>query len=484
MQNCRMGRKKEYLCLLLLTAGFGLLYLSLCFNDNIWTDEAFTIDLLRNCDTYGEAVWFTAGDVHPPLYYLILKPFTDWFGLHLILLKVLSIVPMLLTMGLGFWVRRRFGFRTAFLYLLTLGAIPCAMEYAVQVRMYAWAMLFVTVCGMAAYDAFVSGGNGSWILLWASGVAAAYTHYFALIAVVWIYGFLFLALFAAPEKRRRLAGWGLCAALSLAAYAPWMRILQAQVSGVAKNYWIPGIDLDVMLGYFDTLFETDLPGGTQLLTVLFALAALSLAADLYRSLRRMGTEREAGEGQDRLREDVAGLLAFVLPAVVAATGVLLSLLIRPIFIARYLMPCIPLFCLSFALAFSRLDGRVYGALLAFLFFLMTVVYRENWHTEYTSTRVPQTEAFFAEHLGENDLIVYNFKIFDFIYQYYFPPEQLCYIEDVDLSGDYDTIWLLDTHLNPEFSPEQLAAYGWKQSFEGNYGIEHDEFKLYRISKSE
>ena len=119
-----MGNRQRKECGLLglFILGFALVYLSLCFNDNIWTDEAFTIDLLRSCNTYGEAVWFTAGDVHPPLYYLILKPFTDAFGIHLFLLKALSIVPMLFTMGLGItFVHRRFGFKTAFLYILMLG---------------------------------------------------------------------------------------------------------------------------------------------------------------------------------------------------------------------------------------------------------------------------------------------------------------------------------------------------------------------------
>ena len=53
---------------------------------------------------------------------------------------------------------------------------------------------------------------------------------------------------------------------------------------------------------------------------------------------------------------------------------------------------------------------------------------------------------------------------------------------MDLSGDYDNIWLLDTQYNPDFSKEELEEYGWTQSFMGNYGIEHDEFKIYRLTK--
>ncbi|NLL79410.1 MAG: hypothetical protein GX234_06430 [Clostridiales bacterium] len=468
------SRKKEYGLLFLLIAGAALVYLSLCFNNNIWTDEAFTIDLLRSCDSYSEAVWFTAGDVHPPLYYLILKPFTDLFGLHLFLLKALSIVPMLFTMALGMtFVYRRFDFKTAFLYILMVFSIPCAMEYAVQVRMYSWAMFFVTACGFAAVDAWERGKKRDWVILALSGVAAAYTHYFAFIAVIWIYGFLFLALFF--TARKKLGLWLGSVLVSLCAYFPWMRILRAQVSGVSQNYWISAIDMEVLLSYPGTLFKTKLPYSTVIMVVLFGAAFVWLVCDLWKD-RKQKTER--------FYLHAAALLAVCVPVFTAATGVAVSLLMRPIFIARYLMPCVALFSFFFAVAWARAEKRVYAALLVFLFLLGTVVYEENWQMEYRSTHVPQTEAFFAEHLGENDLIVYNYKIFDFIYQYYFDADKLCYVEDVDLSGDYDNIWYLDTHYNPDFSENQLAEYGWKKTFVGNYGIEHDEFKIYRISKNE
>ncbi len=47
-----------------IVCGFTLLYLSLIFSHNIWTDEAFTIQLLKN-DASG-IIAGTAADVHPP----------------------------------------------------------------------------------------------------------------------------------------------------------------------------------------------------------------------------------------------------------------------------------------------------------------------------------------------------------------------------------------------------------------------------------
>ena len=52
---------------------FTLLYLSLIFNDNLLTDEAFTMQLISG--SVPEILSGTAGDVHPPLYYLFAKLF-------------------------------------------------------------------------------------------------------------------------------------------------------------------------------------------------------------------------------------------------------------------------------------------------------------------------------------------------------------------------------------------------------------------------
>ena len=43
---------------------FTLLYLSLIFNNNVWTDEIFSVNLFR--ENFGQIIMDTAEDVHPP----------------------------------------------------------------------------------------------------------------------------------------------------------------------------------------------------------------------------------------------------------------------------------------------------------------------------------------------------------------------------------------------------------------------------------
>ena len=71
--------------------------LTLCFSSDIWYDELFTVGMIQY--TYGELINFTAQDVHPPLYYMIVKFFVDLCklilpGVHAVAVaKIVSVMP-------------------------------------------------------------------------------------------------------------------------------------------------------------------------------------------------------------------------------------------------------------------------------------------------------------------------------------------------------------------------------------------------------
>lgn len=464
-----ISEKTKIIFLLVIALVITGLYVSLCFNQNIWTDEAFTIDLLNRQHTFGEIAAYTATDVHPPLYYFILKCFVALFGVHFWLVKLLSVVPMLLLFALGItYVRKRFGARTACLFLLLTAAIPCTMEYAVQMRMYAWCMLFVTGCALAAWDAFEREKTISFVLMGLCGACAAYSHYFAFVAILWMYGFLFLAL-AFRKRGKALLKWLAMAVLSAAAYIPWMKYFLYQIRGVSNSYWIPEITPAVIRDYFRWIFASDYPAVTGLCQLLFAFAAAGLIGLLI-----------AHRGKQR--RDHAALFALLIPVLVVITGVALSKLIRPIFIIRYVMPALPLLCLSAALVFARLSREVCAVLAAALLCLLVLDYQTTYAVEYQSTNTDATLALLHENMGENDIILYNYKIYDFIYQCYFDADQLVYMEDMNFAADYDRIWFLCTVYNPMPNAQVLADNGWSISYVGDYGIEQNEFWIYVMSR--
>lgn len=257
-------------------AGFLLLGLSLimlgssvmlCFSNDIWYDELFTVGLAEH--SYGELVRLTAADVHPPLYYCIVKLFADLCKLAVpgcgtvIPAKLVSVLPyfILLIYAVTF-MRKRFGLFTGGMFLFCVTAMPQMSAYTVEMRMYGWALLFVTAAflhGYALVKSYVNleaepskntgGGKGraeeqrqrqahflhgaAFVLY---GLAAAYTQYFACVAVVMVYMCLLLVFWFLD--RRRIREWLFYAAVSVIGYVPWLFALAGQLEAVSENYWI------------------------------------------------------------------------------------------------------------------------------------------------------------------------------------------------------------------------------------------------------
>ena len=255
-----------------IVAGFTALYISLVFNHNIWTDEAFTLQLLQG--NVKDIIMGTAKDVHPPLYYLYAKLFMVIFGDSLLVQKVAAIIPMTATLAIGATlIRKNFGNRVSLLFLLFLACIPCTMEFSVQVRMYSMALFFVTLCGIYAYQAFVSGDRKDFLIFALSGVMAAYTHYFAFVSVIIIAGLLFISILLWEKKR--IVTWMMSAIGMIAGYLPWIPFFFRQVASVEQGYWIPEITAQTIWEYFLWTFELELvPGMVFLFLILLKGASL------------------------------------------------------------------------------------------------------------------------------------------------------------------------------------------------------------------
>lgn len=449
---------------------FTLLYLSLIFNNNVWTDEIFSVNLFR--ENFGQIILDTAEDVHPPLYYFLGRMFRLLFGESLQVQKILTLIPVSLTLVLGATkIRRYFGNGVSFLFVIFLGCIPCSMEYAVQIRMYSWALLCVTACALAAWEIYRDGGWPSWIMLSVSAVAAAYLHYFSFISVIIINGLLFLVLLLSKDNRKKLGKWVLFSLLMAAAYLPWLPYFYAQVTRVEAGYWIPPITAETVWSYFVWAFGLEpLPQTT------FVFLGISVLAGVFCIFSVRNKEREIRE---------RGGFAFfcmAVPVLTAAGGIILSFMKQPIYRDQYVFPAMGLFCLFLAIGCVRLRKEAVALILVFLLFTGAISYRDAFRAEYKATLTEQTEEFFRENLGEDDLVVYNYQAYYFNYKYYFPEDRLFYVRDVDLSRDFDEIWFLDTDFEWDFVPDQILPYNLQIEYVGHYGIEHNEFDLYRVTK--
>ncbi|MCD7842762.1 MAG: hypothetical protein LUG56_09880 [Lachnospiraceae bacterium] len=447
-----------------------LLLVSLCFNNNVHTDEAFTMQLIQN-DFQG-IIEGTAADVHPPLYYLIARAAALLFPTEahrLLVQKIVVIIPVTLTLLFGgFWILKKTGkFLSGLLFIASVSFLLCTMEYAVQVRMYSWGLFFVTFCGLEAYDAFMTGKLRHWVLFAVMGVGAAYTHYFAFVSAVIICGLLFLAVLL--WNRRELLKWLVTVVLMFLAYLPWFFVLLRQFQAVNTSYWIPEITQETILSYFTWAFGTDVTYTTVMTLTLLIAGGMIV---LIRLIRAPGSL------------DVFSMFCWLVPFLTCAGGVVVSWIFRPIYYDRYVYPAMGLLFVFFALSWNHVEDWFQLVLLLFCCVIGVERYKEAIDLEYLSTNTDITMEYLEENLTDDDIVVYNWSIYRLIYEYYIDGDQLVYLEDVDWDGLSGDIYFFYTYNCEQISQETLDTYGLTMEDMGEMGVEHNVFVMYHVYKAE
>ena len=237
-----------------------------------------------------------------------------------------------------------------------------------------------------------------------------------------------------------------------------------------ENYWIEPVTWEVIRKYPDFLFASRLPGSAVLYLVLCGAAVLVC----------INRCRKKSDGD---WEGLTALMMLAVPLLTALIGIVVSVLVTPFFIARYLLPCMGLFALFLALAFQ--EKREYVQILIGIFGLFMVLesYQKNIEMEYHITHTEELLAYMEEHLEPEDLIAYNFEIYGFIYNIYFE-DRVTFLNDVDFAGDFGSVWYFDSCVTPWLDAQVLEQNGLEKEFVMTTGIEQNEFQLYQIKHKE
>ena len=116
------------------------------FSQTIWVDEAYSLELAKH--SYMNLIKIDALDVHPPLYYIILRTGFLIFGVSenfIWIGRFVSLVPYVILMIIGFTViKKRYSKTIAYLFNVFIMGMPQMLRYSTEIRMYSWGMLFVT----------------------------------------------------------------------------------------------------------------------------------------------------------------------------------------------------------------------------------------------------------------------------------------------------------------------------------------------------
>ena len=219
------------------------------FHEGLWFDESYSVGIANH--SFAEIWSIGSHDVHPILYYFMLRIIGFLTNQSILAYRLFSTLPLIILAILGYThLRKDFGGKVGFLFSFLILFMPVNLVYASEIRMYTWAMLFVFVTALYGYRIYKSGiSNKNWMIFSIFSLASAYTHYYSLVAVGLINIALFIYFLVNNIKQRNyevkyikysenLKKSIISAIVQILLYLPWLVVLLGQFMGVSNGFWI------------------------------------------------------------------------------------------------------------------------------------------------------------------------------------------------------------------------------------------------------
>lgn len=440
------------------------------FDNAFWGDEGFTIRMAHL--SLRDMLYATSVDVHPPLYYLLVQVGYRLLGNHGYVYHLVSVIPLLITLGLCLTsLQKRMGMTAAVLFATFSAAFPAAMVYNLEARMYSWAALFVLLCFLKVADILEKGRWIDYILFALYAVLAAYTHYYAMIAVAFFYLFLLVRVFF--FRHAQIVRMLVVCVGTVIAYLPWVIKFLLSFQRTAESWWLNSVPTVRDCGIF--LF------GSDAVTIVFVAVLIAYL---------VGLGKEGGYVQQQWIG--AGILA---AAGLLLTGKAASYLIRPLFITRYMYTVASVVWLIFALGIGHVVKRIFHDRAVFAGILISAVFicgfAPTYAAEYKEEkRLDAATAQFLEQvqLPEGELILTDSGPHAWtILEYYYPTARIGETYDMVSSineNQTDCTVIVTSPLDEEVC-SRLSDIGFdaEKIYEGELGIQSTLY-VYKVTLKE
>ncbi len=156
------------------------------WNRDFWYDEAFTGILLKA--SWGGMNQMIFADVHPPLYYWLVKPWSAMFNYSPEGIRSFSLIFGILTVVSIYWIGKKlFNTRAGLLAAAITAISPFAIEYSQEARMYSLFGFFFLWAVYFFIKALQDNKRKDWIIWGIFGGLAFLTHYLALFFFIIFY---------------------------------------------------------------------------------------------------------------------------------------------------------------------------------------------------------------------------------------------------------------------------------------------------------
>ena len=307
-----------------------------------WVDTAFSVDLIRL--PLKEMLAATAVNEHPPFYYIFGKIVVTLLGDHPYAFRATAFIPYVLILVLALtYVRKNFGYAPAFIIVGFSSFTPTSIVYVMETRMYELGC-FLTLASFIAMHILFTRKKGNrtiyWICFYLLSIMTAYTHYYLTIAVCVMY--LCVIIYCIKEKSE-LKICFIVSALAIVSYLPWLGVMLNNFGVRAGDWWAGGYS------HFDETMREIFAVKRYYIPALILMAFSLIKAFL--SLKKENDKSRKSEYFGKFWFLISGILMIF---VTFGAGAVVSELVRPLFLSRYIYPLASIGWLLFGIGIEDL----------------------------------------------------------------------------------------------------------------------------------
>ena len=230
----KINNKTIHILILLLGSIFICLSI---FHTSLWFDETYSVGMANHSLV---DIWKIGGnDVHPVLYYWLLRIVCLITGGSILAYRIFSAIPIILLGVIGYThIRKDFGEKTGMLFSFLALFIPVSTVYANQIRMYSWAALILTLFFIYSYRLYKGEHSfKNWLIFFGLSLCSIYIHYYGLMAAG-ITNVLLLLFFIKNKDIKSIRNIVISGIVQLVLYIPWLIYFVGQLEHVSDGFWI------------------------------------------------------------------------------------------------------------------------------------------------------------------------------------------------------------------------------------------------------
>lgn len=388
-------RRIDVIAILAIVVGIALRLAQLWGDQRLWLDELFSVAVAES--PLRDVILATLRyDTHPPLYYIQLHIWS-WFGQSDLWFILNSVILSLVSIALmGMVVRRHHGTRAALWAAAFMAVLPLGVFFAENVRMYAWVAVLQILLWSVIEDGVRDGfrNRRRLVLIAILAVAVTMSHGLGFYLVFFLMAYAAQACFIGPGRRREIR-------LLVIAYLP-----AAMLSG-----WT------LVIGSFR---RTE---GMEAFT--FSGASRELALTLlgleFPFPEVAGVVALAGVALLGLSVRAARPVMFWLVLLPWAILLVISLVIKPVFMYRTMGLFLPFVAMGLGLAIAQLHTTMRNHILAVAIVALCVASGVNYTLRFEKDGFRAIVAAIDEAAGPQALIVAPRNIDVWAITRYMPP---------------------------------------------------------------